>query len=81
MTTKLLDIGAAKRVNNAEDLARTVAALLTDHATLDAMKAKGIEAGIAETAVLDHVRRALKPLLDMCLGPTNPSIEPHSASA
>lgn len=81
MTKRLLDIGAAERVNNAEDLANTVSSLFKDHTTCDAMKAKGIEAGIAEAAVLGLVHQALGPLLDSCLGPTNPSIEPDRARA
>ncbi|MEM9442142.1 MAG: 3-deoxy-D-manno-octulosonic acid transferase [Pseudomonadota bacterium] len=81
MTNRLLVIGAARRVQNADELARTVATLLIDPTMLDAMTTKGIEAGIAEASVLDHVQRALEPLLERYLGPMPPSIEPHRASA
>jgi 3-deoxy-D-manno-octulosonic-acid transferase len=81
MTRKLLDAGAAKRVSDAEDLARTMEALLLDQDALDGMTAKGIEAGAAEAAVLDHVRHALSPLLDQRLGPVDNTIEQRRASA
>lgn len=81
MTKKLLEAGAARRVADIEDLASTVETLLLDQDALDSMAAKGIEAGAAEAAVLDHVRQALQPLLDRQLGPADDSIEQHRASA
>lgn len=71
MTANLLEAGAARRVSDAEELARTVGTLLADPASLDLMAEKGIEAGAGEGAVLDRVFDALSHLLDQRLGAIN----------
>lgn len=81
MTRKLIEAGAAKRVTDIEDLVGSVSTLLIDQTTRDVMAAKGIEAGVVEAAVLDHVRQALQPLLDRQLGSAEDSIELRRASA
>lgn len=67
MTARLLDVGAARRVGDAEDLARVVDALLADPGACKRMALLGREAGAAEGAVLTRVQQALAPLLDQQL--------------
>lgn len=64
MTAGLLEMGAARRVDDGDDLARTVDAIFTDPAKRDRMADAGTEAGIDGADVLDRVWRALSPLIE-----------------
>ncbi len=64
MTADLLERGAGMRVDDADELARTVDAIFADPSIRDRMAAAGTEAGIAGAGALDRVREALSPLLD-----------------
>jgi len=69
MTQHLLDRGAARRVQDASDLAATVDALLADTRERNDMATRGIEAGKAGVAVLDRVCAALAPFMDREVSP------------
>ena len=64
MTAHLLDVAAARRVGDADELARAVDALLADSAAREQMANQGREAGAAEEGVLIRVQQALMPLLE-----------------
>ena len=68
MTARLLDADAARRVGDADELARAVDTLLAEPATRERMALRGCEAGAAEEAVLVRVQQALMPLLDRQIG-------------
>ncbi|MDH3659073.1 MAG: 3-deoxy-D-manno-octulosonic acid transferase [Alphaproteobacteria bacterium] len=80
MTAHLLDAGAARRVRDVDDLARSAEALLADPTVRERMAVRARKAGAAEGAVLMRVQQALAPLLDAKLGPVT-APEPRHACA
>ncbi len=78
MTARLLDIGAARRISDADELARAVDVLLADPATRDRMAARGREAGAAEGGVLTRVQQAFAPWLDRRHLPTKTRAPSHA---
>ncbi len=68
MTAHLLDVDAARRVGDADELASTIHALFADPAAREGMAERGREAGAAEGAVLMRVQQALSSLLDQQIG-------------
>jgi 3-deoxy-D-manno-octulosonic-acid transferase len=81
MTASLIDVGAARRVQDVDDLALTVSTLLSDPVALDHMVALSKEAGLAEEAVLDRMLDAILPLLDRQIGLSPQTIEAIDARA
>ncbi len=80
MTTRLLQVGAARRIGDADELASVVGALLADPAERERMARQGRAAGAAEEAVLVRVRRALTPLLDRQAGSTETRDSSHACA-
>ncbi|MEM9627559.1 MAG: 3-deoxy-D-manno-octulosonic acid transferase [Pseudomonadota bacterium] len=64
MTARLLEVGAAMRISDADDLAGAVETLLADPEALAQMAALGRDAGATEEGVLLRVQQAFAPWLD-----------------